>query len=145
MQTQPTQKGAIKTAKFKNKKVRHDGKVFDSILEFNRYCELKKLAQLGLITDLETQVKYVLIPAQRELPTVGSRGGVKRGKVIERECAYYADFVYKDKDGKTVVEDTKGVYTAEYKIKRKLMLYVHGIRIVEITDTKKFNTRRKKK
>ena len=75
----------------------------------------------GLISNLREQVKYVLIPAQRDTA----------GNLLERECAYYADFVY-SKDGKTVVEDTKGVRTKEYKIKRKLMLHVHGISIVEI-------------
>ena len=30
-----------------------------------------------------------------------------------------------------VVEDAKGFRTADYKIKRKLMLHVHGVRIKE--------------
>ncbi|MFX7845371.1 hypothetical protein ABTK14_24240 [Acinetobacter baumannii] len=42
-----------------------------------------------------------------------------------------ADFVYKDANGNTVVEDTKGVRTKEYILKRKLMLRVYGIRITE--------------
>ena len=49
----------------------------------------------------------------------------KTGQII-------ADFVYKDKNGVLVVEDTKGVRTADYVIKRKLMLWVHKIRIKEI-------------
>lgn len=81
----------------------------------------KGVQRAGLISNLREQVKYVLIPAQRDTA----------GNLLERECAYYADFVY-SKDGKTVVEDTKGVRTKEYKIKRKLMLHVHGISIVEI-------------
>lgn len=44
---------------------------------------------------------------------------------------YIADFVYHE-DGMQVVEDTKGVRTADYIIKRKLMLWVHGIRIKEV-------------
>ena len=43
---------------------------------------------------------------------------------------YVADFVYED-NGDTVVEDTKGMRTKEYVIKRKLMLYRYGIRIKE--------------
>jgi hypothetical protein len=50
---------------------------------------------------------------------------------LERECSYVADFVFQE-NGKMVVEDTKGVKTKDYIIKRKLMLYVHGIRIKEV-------------
>lgn len=53
--------------------------------------------------------------------------------LIERSCRYIADFVYTDNaSGQTVVEDTKGVRTKEYIIKRKLMLHVHNIQIHEI-------------
>jgi len=45
---------------------------------------------------------------------------------------YIADFVYKDDEGKTVVEDAKGVLTPVYKLKRHLMMHVHGIKINEI-------------
>lgn len=73
-----------------------------------------------------------MIPTQREPDTVGVRGGIKRGRCIEKACVYYADFVYIDKDGNKVVEDAKGVRTEAYKIKKKLMLYRHGIKIVEV-------------
>lgn len=117
--------------KYRSKKVNVDGICFDSKKEANRFCELKMLEKAGEISNLQRQVKYVLIPAQREPDTVGARGGVKKGKLIERECAYMADFVYEE-NGETVVEDTKGFRTTEYVIKRKLMLKVHGIRIREI-------------
>lgn len=109
-----------------------DGLTFDSKKEYYRYCELKMLLQKGEISDLKMQVKYTLIPTQRETDTIGKRGGVVKGKVIEREVAYYADFVYIDKNGKTIVEDTKGMRTTDYIIKRKLMLFIHGIRIREL-------------
>ncbi len=51
-----------------------------------------------------------------------------------RAVYYIADFVYKDKQGNTVVEDTKGVKTPDYTIKRKLMLWIHKIRITEVTE-----------
>jgi hypothetical protein len=76
-------------------------------------------------------VEFELIPAQREPDTVGVRGGVKRGKVIEQAVKYVADFVYEE-NGKLIVEDTKGFRTKDYIIKRKLMLWVHGIQIKEI-------------
>lgn len=103
---------------------------FDSLKEYRRFCELSLLEKAGKVTDLQRQVKFVLIPTQREPDTIGKRGGVKKGKTIEQECSYVADFVYV-RDGETVVEDSKGFRTADYKIKRKLMLWVHGIRIIE--------------
>lgn len=106
--------------KYHNKKITRDGMTFDSIKEYRRYCELRLLEKAGAITDLKRQVKYELIPSQR----VG-------GKVVERSCTYVADFVYKQ-NGETVVEDTKGFKTKDYIIKRKLMLYIHKIKIKEI-------------
>ena len=117
--------------KYGNKEVTVDNIRFDSKREAQRYCELKLLEQAGEISGLRMQVKFVLIPQQREPDTRGPRGGIHNGKVIEKECAYIADFVYQ-KDGETVVEDTKGFRTKDYIIKRKLMLYVHGIRIREV-------------
>lgn len=118
-------------SKYGAKKINIDGETFDSKKEAKRWKELKLREDLGLISDLRRQVKYILVPAQREPDTIGTRGGVHRGKLIEREVAYYADFVYQQ-DGKTVVEDVKGMRTETYKVKRKLMLYVHGIKITEV-------------
>lgn len=117
--------------KYGSKKIEIDGIVFDSKKEAKRYQELSMLEKAGAIQGLQRQVKYVLIPAQKEPDTIGSRGGIKKGKCIERECTYIADFVYQE-DGQTVVEDTKGFRTKDYIIKRKLMLHVHGIKIKEI-------------
>ena len=75
-------------------------------------------------------MKYILIPTQR-IPVTDEKGKTKL-RVAERECAYIADFVYKDAEGRLVVEDTKGVRTPDYIIKRKLMLAVHGIQIQEV-------------
>lgn len=120
-------------AKYKNKKVCVNGIQFDSRKEANRYIALLDEQERGYITDLQTQVKYVLIPAQFEPDRIGVKGGKIKGKCIERECAYIADFVYKDRlTEETIVEDTKGFRTTDYKIKRKLMLHVHGIRIKEV-------------
>jgi hypothetical protein len=104
---------------------------FDSKKEARRYQELKIMEAAGKIEDLKTQVKFTLLPAQREPDTVGPKGGKIRGKVIEREVAYIADFVYVE-NGQLVVEDTKGMKTPEYVIKRKLLLYMTGIRIREV-------------
>ena len=60
-----------------------------------------------------------------------NREGILK-RPIEKSCFYYADFVYKDKDGNVVVEDAKGLKTEVYKIKKKLMLYRHHIQIKEV-------------
>lgn len=108
-------------SKYKAKKTVVDGIEFDSRKEARRWSELRLLESAGEIADLRRQVKFVLIPKQLD----------ERGKVAERECAYVADFVYCE-NGATVVEDTKGVRTKDYIIKRKLMRYVHGIVISEV-------------
>lgn len=110
-------------SKYKSVKVKTpDGEVFDSKKELNRYMDLKLLEKAGKISDLTRQVVFQLIPSQKDIQT---------GKVIERPVIYKADFMY-TRDGKTIVEDAKGVKTKDYIIKRKLMLFVHGIRITEV-------------
>ena len=124
-------------SKYRNKKYKApDGTVFDSKKEYYRYAELSVLKKAGKITDLKRQVKFLLIPAQYEqldeVYTKGPRKGQKKdGKLLERECAYYADFTYKV-NGELIVEDTKGIRTADYIIKRKLMLQEYNIRIREM-------------
>lgn len=91
--------------------------------EHGRAGQLQIMLAAGLISDLREQVRFVLIPSQKD----------KEGNTVEKPCSYIADFVYTDNaTGQTIVEDTKGYRTKEYIIKRKLMLSVHGIRIKEI-------------
>lgn len=119
--------------KYRNTKIEVNGNVYDSKKEYQRHQELRALQRCSAIRDLQRQVKFVLIPTQREPDTIGARGGIHKGKVIEKECAYIADFTYWDVDNEElIVEDTKGFRTKDYIIKRKLMLHVHGIRIREI-------------
>ena len=123
--------------KYGNSKTYLYGIKFDSKHEAQRYLDLKLLEDRGIIHDLRLQVKYELVPAQREASnevyTKGEhKGEPKQGKIVEREVAYYADFDYYTEDGLHVVEDAKGMKTKEYIIKRKLMLWRHGIRIREV-------------
>ena len=125
-------------AKYGNRTVVVDGITFDSKKEAQRYTELKLLEKAGKITGLQLQREFELIPEQREktdqIYTKGpNKGRFKPGKVIEHKCSYMADFVYWDLDtGKMIVEDAKGMRTKDYIIKRKLMLYMCGIRIKEV-------------
>jgi len=123
---------ARQESKYHSKRIKTPAGTFDSKREYKRYLALVKREKEGSISNLKRQVKYVLIPAQREPDTIGKRGGKIRGKLIERECYYMADFVYYDEiKGCEVVEDCKGYKTPEYKIKKKLMLYLCGIRLEE--------------
>lgn len=108
-------------SKYNAKKTTVDGITYDSRKEAQRAQELRLMLKAGIISNLREQVPYELIPAQKN----------EYGKVIERAVIYKADFVY-DENGKTVVEDTKGVRTKEYILKRKLLLYMYGIRIREV-------------
>jgi len=119
--------------KYGNHKVTVDGLTFDSKREAKRFLELKILEKAGKISGLQRQKKFLLIPAQYEPDIIGPRGGKNKGKLIEHECSYVADFVYFDEEEKDfVIEDTKGVRTPEYVIKRKLLLWLNGYRIREI-------------
>lgn len=124
--------------KYGNKKVEYQGEVFDSKRECCRYMDLKLLETCGAISDLRRQVVYELIPAQREKSTRVYKKGRKKGqpiegKIIEKAVTYIADFVYTDNaKGCEVVEDAKGMRTKDYIIKRKLMLYIHGIKVREV-------------
>lgn len=109
-----------KTPKYRNRAVTLNGDKFDSHKEARRYGELVLLERAGQISHLERQVRFGLIPSQ-----------YRDGKCVERAVYYAADFVYYE-DGRKVVEDAKGFRTKEYIIKRKLMLYIHGIRIKEV-------------
>ena len=97
--------------------------------ENDRANQLKLWQRAGLISNLREQVPFEIIPAQYAEVGKDAKGRPVR-KCIERSVKYIADFVY-EMDGQTIVEDTKGYKTQEYKIKRKLMLFLKGIRIKE--------------
>ena len=128
--------------KYGSKKTILDGISFDSKKEANRWAELKILEKAGKIEDLRRQVKFVLIPAQYEDSTEvyqrgANKGKPKRGKLLEHECAYIADFVYRVVEtDRTTVEDVKGCKVSKaydiFVIKRKLMLERYGIKIKEV-------------
>ncbi len=117
-------------SKYHSKKITRDGITFDSIKEYQRYCELYLLEKAGAITDLQRQVKYVLLPAQYR-QFFDKKAHRWKNRCVEREVCYIADFVFKDSNGVVHVEDTKGFKTRDFVIKRKLMLYIHNIQIEE--------------
>lgn len=106
----------LKESKYHNKKVTVDGITFDSVKEASRWQELRLMERAGEIVGLVRQMKIELIPKTK----------------LYRPVTYVCDFVYFDKrTGKTVYEDTKGMRTEIYKLKRKLLYWRHGIEITE--------------
>lgn len=98
--------------KYGNHKTEIDGITFDSKREADRYQDLRLMEKAGEITELDRQVRFEL---------------KVKGYII---CSYIADFTYR-KGGPLVVEDSKGVKTREYIIKKKLMKAIHGIEVIE--------------
>ena len=132
--------------KLGNRAVVIGGEKYDSKAEATRHAQLKLLERAGEIHDIERQVVYELIPSYYEVVPTGEiyKNGANKGQpkvkrvCVEQGVKYIADFVYKTKDGKTVVEDIKGYRDtssapyAKFVIKRKLMLYKYGIKVKEV-------------
>lgn len=92
-----------------------DGIAFASKAEAARYSELKLLLGAGRVRNLELQPAFQIVV-----------NGVRVGK-------YLADFRYEQRVGagwRTVVEDVKGVETALYRLKAKLVRALYGVEIV---------------
>lgn len=105
--------------KYSNVPTMLDGMRFDSKAEAKRWAELSIMQKAGLIHDLKRQVPFELVPACKR-PSGGS----------ERAVKYVADFTY-TRDGKPFCEDVKGKAVDVYILKRKLMLWRHGIEVLE--------------
>lgn len=121
MRDEPAETRTRRGQKYSNERVTDQGMTFDSKAEHRRFLYLQTLERAGEISGLRTQVPFQLIP-----PTDKPSGG------RERATTYRADFTYFDRKGVLVVEDVKGAVTPEFRIKRKLMLYRHGIEVKEI-------------
>lgn len=98
--------------KYKNTKIVVDNIKFDSVLEANRYKELKLLERAGEISNLELQPRFLLQDSFK-----------KNGRTF-RKIEYVADFKYIE-NGKTIVEDVKGIQTDVFKLKYKIFEKVY--------------------
>jgi hypothetical protein len=108
--------------KFNAVRTEVDGVKFASKAEAKRYGELKMLEKAGKIGHLSLQPRYMLLVWDCE-----KKQDVQVGH-------YVADFSYWDmREGKTVVEDVKGVKTPIYRLKKKMVEHRYGITITEIT------------
>ena len=119
-------------AKYGNKTITTPEGKFDGKYEWERWLFLKEAAKNGQISALRRQVEFTLIPRQTKTKITHLKTKDKIEEAFaEHPVTYIADFVY-EKNGETIVEDFKGVRTDVYVVKRKLMLYVHGISIREV-------------
>lgn len=121
--------------KYGNTKTTFRGMEYDSKRERDRHIFLLNAEREGTISDIRRQVTFHLLPAQYETVEKQLKTKTKEVKIcVERAVDYIADFTYM-KDGKLVVEDTKiakKLLPPEYVLKRKMMLYFHGIKIKEV-------------
>lgn len=108
-----------KHQKYSNKVTETPDGRFDSEAEYRHWCHLKIRLRLGEISDLQRQVVFELAPAV-------VIQGRKRPPI-----RYIADMTFVE-DGKMVVADVKGAITDAYRLKRHLMMSVHGVEIQEI-------------
>ena len=94
-----------------------DGHEFDSTWEAERYLQLKSLLAARVISDLKLQSRFVITDPAAKRPRY-----------------YVADFDYMTARGVRVVEDakSKATRTALYLLKKRLVLELHGIMILEV-------------
>ena len=113
---------AIVRSKYGNRKT----KGFDSAKEWRRNQELEALQRAGEISELNRQVPFVLMPSF----AIADKK-TKSGLRTVREIRYIADFTYRLKDGKRIIEDVKGMQTDVFKIKRKLLERKIALGVIE--------------
>tara|TARA_Y100000401_G_scaffold116933_1_gene124018 strand:+ start:2056 stop:2373 length:318 start_codon:yes stop_codon:yes gene_type:complete len=100
--------------KYRAVKTEVDGIMFDSKREAARYMVLVLLERQKKISNLELQPKFDCIVNEKKI------------------CSYRADFRYFTANG-CVVEDVKGVKTAVYRLKKKLVEALYpGVKIQEV-------------
>lgn len=125
--------------KYGNKRVEIDGIKFDSAFEGKVYLRLKSLQERGRISGLELQPSWVIIPKITERFTKHLKTKDKEcERVVQSASHYVADFAF-DYNGQRIVADAKGLPTPVYKLKKRLMRYVHGIDVIEIKALKDLN------
>ena len=128
-----------KGKKYNNTKVEYDGIKFDSKKEMQRYIVLKAAEDSGVISNLELQVKYELIPAVREeyIEHLKTKDKVKT-RTLQLPITYTCDFQYL-KDGVLIVEDVKAspkMLPKEFVLKEKMMFALKGIKIKKVYSIK---------
>lgn len=125
----------LKRAKYGNSKVEYKGEVFDSKRELQRYHVLCQAEADGLISDLERQPKFELIPAIKETYVKHLKTKDKMcERTVQLACSYTADFRYV-KDGKVVVEDVKispKLLPPEYILREKMFRAKFGFPIKRV-------------
>ena len=101
----------------------YGGRMYQSKAEATRAQELDMLISAGEVESWEPQVKYSCDIGDKHI------------------CNYFADFVITYADGHQVVEDVKGRKSGPqyqlFRLKKRIVEAIHGIKIVEVTMSRK--------
>jgi hypothetical protein len=124
-----------KGSKYNNHKVNICGIDFDSTKESKRYLILKDAERKGLISNLQLQVKYELIPPIKEeyVEHLKTKDKMKV-RTLQLPITYTCDFQY-TKDNETVIEDVKAspkMIPKEFTLKEKLFFWKYRIKIRKV-------------
>lgn len=98
--------------KYNNVKTKIDEITFDSKKEAKKYTELMILQKQGIISELQRQVRFEIVPKSE----------------TEKAAYYIADFVFKNQEGKKIIMDVKSDCTRKlplFKLKWKLMKHLY--------------------
>lgn len=113
--------------KFGARKFRNEWGEWASKSEFWRFAELLEMQRRGLISGLQRQVKYEIIPAIRVQKEIALKTKTKVVERVDEKAAHYTcDFQY-TQDGVLVIEDAKSEATRkekDYVLRRKLMKHL---------------------
>lgn len=102
-----------------------NGIKFPSKAEAKRYRELMLLKRAGVVTDVQLQPTYELIPKFIHTATGEKVSATK----------YKADFLVTYKDGHQEIEDVKGYLTPVYKLKKRMFMNAYpNLQIKEISS-----------
>ena len=102
-----------KRTKFNNTIVDTPAGRFHSKKEYARYLVLAGQEDTGGISELNRQVPFALHVGDTKV------------------CNYIADFTYRDKKNRYIVEDVKGLITPLYRLKKKMLRAEYGIEVLE--------------
>lgn len=120
-----------KTGKIKHNITVVDDIKFDSALESKYYIYLKGLKEKGIVKDIQLQPefilqeKFIIYNNSVVLESHDNYKILKRKYKLEvtRGINYIADFKVEYSDGRVEIVDTKGIETADFKIKKKMFRY----------------------
>lgn len=122
--------------KYFAKKIRNEFGEFDSKTEYERFLYLKHLEDIGVISHLEQQVRFEIVPKLVKKVKVQLKTKTKEKELVDEQAKHYtADFTYINSDGQFVISEVKSRGTAlarDYPLRRALIkqiIYKHNLEV----------------